>query len=173
VTRYPGFLTLETFSFSPFGCRSLLGIIIFLPDWNITMFRLIRIYVPYSTSIRLLFLVLISFIISSKSISLNKCGRFMRMKWDLDVTPRFWETEPKPPYVCPGCSNHMYGQQYGEQIQYHIKLQTRIPWVQKKYYRVARKSKRRCVFHRHNRRRGRPSLYLLAPAGTLGFDSNI
>jgi hypothetical protein len=42
-------------------------------------------------------------------------------------------------------------------------------WVQKKYYRVARKSKCRFVFYRHNRRRGRPSLYLLAPAGTLGW----
>jgi hypothetical protein len=35
-------------------------------------------------------------------------------------------TEPKPPYVCPGSSNHTYGQQYGEHIQYLIKLQTRI-----------------------------------------------
>jgi hypothetical protein len=29
---------------------------------------------------------------------------------------------PKPPYVCPGCSNYTYDQQYGEQIQYLIKL---------------------------------------------------
>jgi hypothetical protein len=42
------------------------------------------------------------------------------------VTPRFEETELKPPYVCPKCSNHTYGRQYGEQIQYLIKLQTRI-----------------------------------------------
>jgi hypothetical protein len=26
------------------------------------------------------------------------------------VIPRFYETEPKPPYVCLGCSNHTYGQ---------------------------------------------------------------
>jgi hypothetical protein len=35
-------------------------------------------------------------------------------------------TEPKPPYMCPGGSNHMYDQQYGEHIQYLIKLQARI-----------------------------------------------
>jgi hypothetical protein len=34
--------------------------------------------------------------------------------------------EPKPPYVCPGCLNHTYGEQYGEHIQYIIKLQARI-----------------------------------------------
>jgi hypothetical protein len=32
----------------------------------------------------------------------------------------------KPPYVCPGCSNHTYGEQYVEQIQYLVKLQARI-----------------------------------------------
>jgi hypothetical protein len=42
------------------------------------------------------------------------------------VKPRFQETEPKSPYMCPGCSNHTYGEQYGEQIQYLIKLQARI-----------------------------------------------
>jgi hypothetical protein len=26
-----------------------------------------------------------------------------------DVIPRFKEIEPKPPYVCPGCSNHAHG----------------------------------------------------------------
>jgi hypothetical protein len=34
------------------------------------------------------------------------------------VTPQFHEMKPKPPYVCPGCSNHTYDQQYGEQIKY-------------------------------------------------------
>jgi hypothetical protein len=34
--------------------------------------------------------------------------------------------KPKPLYVCSGCSSHTYDQQYGEQIQYLIKLQTRI-----------------------------------------------
>jgi hypothetical protein len=42
------------------------------------------------------------------------------------VTPRSEKEGTKPPYVCPGCSNHTYGQQYGEQIQYLVKLQTRI-----------------------------------------------
>jgi hypothetical protein len=42
------------------------------------------------------------------------------------VKPRFQEIEPKSPYMCPGCSNHTYGEQYGEQIQYLIKLQARI-----------------------------------------------
>jgi hypothetical protein len=45
-------------------------------------------------------------------------------------------TEPKPPYVCPECSNHTYDQQYGQQIQYLVKLQAKIltndPWVRKK-----------------------------------------
>jgi hypothetical protein len=57
---------------------------------------------------------------------------------------------------------------YNISLNYKLESLQNDPWVQKKYYRVARKSKRRCVFHRHNRRRGRPSLYLLAPAGTLG-----
>jgi hypothetical protein len=62
---------------------------------------------------------------------------------------------------------------YNISLNYKLESLRNHPWVQKKHYRVARKSKRRCVFHRHNRSRGRPSLYLLAPAGTLGFDSNI
>jgi hypothetical protein len=62
---------------------------------------------------------------------------------------------------------------YNISLNYKLESLQNDPWVQKKYYRVAQKSKRRCVFHRHNRRRGRPILYLLAPAGTLGFDSNI
>jgi hypothetical protein len=57
---------------------------------------------------------------------------------------------------------------YNISLNYKLESLQNDPWVHKKYYRVARKSKRRCVFHRHNRRRGRPSLYLLAPAGTLG-----
>jgi hypothetical protein len=44
----------------------------------------------------------------------------------LIVTPRSEKEGTKPPYVCPGCSNHTYGQHYGEQIQYLVKLQTRI-----------------------------------------------
>jgi hypothetical protein len=44
----------------------------------------------------------------------------------VNVTPRSEKEGTKPPYVCPECSNHTYGQQYGEQIQYLIKLQTRI-----------------------------------------------
>jgi hypothetical protein len=58
---------------------------------------------------------------------------------------------------------------YNISLNYKLESLQNDPWVQKKYYRVARKSKRRCVFHRHNRRRGRPNLYLLAPAGTLGW----
>jgi hypothetical protein len=42
------------------------------------------------------------------------------------VTPRSEKEGTTPPYVCPGCSNHTYDQQYGEQIQYLVKLQTRI-----------------------------------------------
>jgi hypothetical protein len=45
---------------------------------------------------------------------------------NLIVTPRSEKEGMKPPYVCPGCSNHTYGQQYGEQIQYLVKFQTRI-----------------------------------------------
>jgi hypothetical protein len=44
----------------------------------------------------------------------------------IPVIPRSEKEGMKPPYVCPGCSNHTYGQQYGEQIQYLVKLQTRI-----------------------------------------------
>jgi hypothetical protein len=62
---------------------------------------------------------------------------------------------------------------YNISLNYKLESLQNDPWVQNKYYRVARKSKRRCVFHRHNWRRGRPSLYILALAGTLGFDSNI
>jgi hypothetical protein len=44
--------------------------------------------------------------------------------------------ELKPPYVCPGCSNHTYNEQYGEHIQYIVKLQAKSlqndPWVRKK-----------------------------------------
>jgi hypothetical protein len=58
---------------------------------------------------------------------------------------------------------------YNISLNYKLESLQNDPWVQKKYYRVAQKSKRRCVFHRHNRRRGRPSLYLLAPASTLGW----
>jgi hypothetical protein len=58
---------------------------------------------------------------------------------------------------------------YNISLNYKLESLQNDPWVQKKYYRVARKSKHRCVFHRHNRRRGRPSLYLRAPAGTLGW----
>jgi hypothetical protein len=58
---------------------------------------------------------------------------------------------------------------YNISLNYILESLQNDTWVQKKYYRVAQKSKRRCVFHRHNRRRGRPSLYLLAPAGTLGW----
>jgi hypothetical protein len=46
--------------------------------------------------------------------------------WWYGVTPRSEKEGTKPPYVCSGCSNHTYGQQYGEQIQYLVKLQTRI-----------------------------------------------
>jgi hypothetical protein len=35
------------------------------------------------------------------------------------------------------------------------------------------KSKRRCGFHTHNQRRGRPSLRLLDPVGTLDFTPNL
>jgi hypothetical protein len=58
---------------------------------------------------------------------------------------------------------------YNISLNYRLESLQNDSWVQKKYYRVAQKSKRRCVFHRHNRRRGRPSLYLLAPASTLGW----
>jgi hypothetical protein len=58
---------------------------------------------------------------------------------------------------------------YNISLNYKLESLQNDPWVQQKYYRVARKSKHRCVFHRHNRRRGRSSLYLLAPAGTLGW----
>jgi hypothetical protein len=62
---------------------------------------------------------------------------------------------------------------YNISLNFKLESLQNDPWVQKKHYRVARKSKSRCIFHRHNRRRGRSSLYLLAPDGTLGFDSNI
>jgi hypothetical protein len=58
---------------------------------------------------------------------------------------------------------------YNISLNYKVESLQNDPWVQKKYYRVARNSKRRSIFHRHNRRRGRPSLYLLALAGTLGW----
>jgi hypothetical protein len=55
------------------------------------------------------------------------------------VTPRFWELKPKPLYVCPGCSNHMYNEQYGEQIQYLVKIRAKIFTKQslglKEYYK--------------------------------------
>jgi hypothetical protein len=37
-------------------------------------------------------------------------------------------------------------------LNYKLESLQNDPWVQKKYYIVAQKSKRRCVFHRHNRR---------------------
>jgi hypothetical protein len=58
---------------------------------------------------------------------------------------------------------------YNISLNYKLESLQNDPWVQKKYYRVARKFKRRCVFHRNNWRRGSPSLYLLAPPGTLGW----
>jgi hypothetical protein len=58
---------------------------------------------------------------------------------------------------------------YNISLNYKLESLQNDPWIQKKYYRVARNSKHRCGFHRHNQRRGRPSLYLLAPAGTLGW----
>jgi hypothetical protein len=74
----------------------------------------------------------------------------------------------------PGCSNHIYSEQYGEQIQYFDKLQAKNlqndPWVQKKDYKAEQKSKRRCGLHKHNWMRGMPSLDLLDPTSTL--DSN-
>jgi hypothetical protein len=53
------------------------------------------------------------------------------------VTPWFWETKLKLPYVCQGCFNHMYNEQYGEQIQYLDKLQVQI------FTKVTRGSERR------------------------------
>jgi hypothetical protein len=58
---------------------------------------------------------------------------------------------------------------YNISLNYKLESLQNDPWVQKKDYRVARKSNHKCVFHRHNRRRGRPSLYLLAPVGTLDW----
>jgi hypothetical protein len=58
---------------------------------------------------------------------------------------------------------------YNISLNYKLESLQNDSWVQKKYYRVAQKSKHWCVFHRHNRRRGRPSLYLLAAAGTLSW----
>jgi hypothetical protein len=58
---------------------------------------------------------------------------------------------------------------YNISLNYKLESLQNDPWVKKKYYRVMQKSKSRCVFYRHNRRRGRSSLYFLAPAGTLGW----
>jgi hypothetical protein len=58
---------------------------------------------------------------------------------------------------------------YNISLNYKLESLQNDQWVKKKYYRVVQKSKSRCVFYRHNRRRGRSSLYLLAPAGTLGW----
>jgi hypothetical protein len=88
------------------------------------------------------------------------------------VTPWFREDETEASiYVLRMFKSHVL-QQYGEQIQYLNKLQAKIlqndHWIRKKItIKQPRKSKCRCDFHRHNRRRGRPSLHLLALAGTL------
>jgi hypothetical protein len=91
--------------------------------------------------------------------------------------PGFEKMKLKPLYVCPGCSNHTYSNnmvdRYNISINYRIKSYKMTCGVQKKDYRVAQNSKHKCDFHRHNRRRGRPSFLLLCPAGTLDFDSNI
>jgi hypothetical protein len=56
---------------------------------------------------------------------------------------------------------------YNISLNYKLESLQNDQWVQKKDYIVVQKSKNRCVFHRNNRRRGSPSLYLLARAGTL------
>jgi hypothetical protein len=52
------------------------------------------------------------------------------------VIPRSEKTEPKPLYMCPGCSNHMYNYNMIRQMQYLDKLQAKLlqndPWVRKK-----------------------------------------
>jgi hypothetical protein len=53
-------------------------------------------------------------------------------------------TEPKPPYMCPRCSNHTYNLQYGEQIQYLIKLQAKI------FTKMIHGSKRKITERREN-----------------------
>jgi hypothetical protein len=65
------------------------------------------------------------------------------------------------------CTANNMVNRYNISLNYKLESLQNDPWVQNKYYRVAQKSKRRCVFHRHNQRRGRPSLYLLAPVGTM------
>jgi hypothetical protein len=93
------------------------------------------------------------------------------------VIPRSEKEERKPLYVCPGCSNHTYNNNLINRYNISLNLQAKIlqnsMWVQNKDYRVAQNSKRRCGFHRHNRKRDMPSFLLLHLAGTLDFDCNI
>jgi hypothetical protein len=85
----------------------------------------------------------------------------------------------KPLYVFSGCSNHTYSNnmvnRYNILINYKLRSLQNDPWVKNKDYRVKqrRKSKRRCGFHRHNQRRGRPSFILFHPADTLDFTPNL
>jgi hypothetical protein len=89
--------------------------------------------------------------------------------------PSFKKMKSKPLYMCPGCSNHTYSNnmvnRYNISINYKLNSLQNDMCVQKKDYRAAQISKRRCGFHMHNWRRGGPSLQLLAPTGTLDLTS--
>jgi hypothetical protein len=93
------------------------------------------------------------------------------------VTPRFREMKLKPLYVWLGCLKRTYSNNmmniYNILLNYNLRSLQNDPWVQKTYYRAAQKFKRRCGFHRHNRRRGGPRFLLFHPTGTPNLTSNL
>jgi hypothetical protein len=81
----------------------------------------------------------------------------------------------KPLYVCPGCSNHMYRNnminRYNISLNYKLKSYKMTPGLERRLQSCG--SGIKWSLHRRNRRRGRPSLHLLVPAGTLVLTPNI
>jgi hypothetical protein len=89
--------------------------------------------------------------------------------------PSSEKTKLNPLYVCLGCSYNMFSNIminiYNISINYKLRAYKITIGSQRKITIMQRqKSKHRCGFCRHNRRRGRPSFLHLSLAGTL--DSN-
>jgi hypothetical protein len=66
---------------------------------------------------------------------LASCGQYSSDTTCHTPVPRI---EPKSPYVCPGCSNHTYNEQYDKQIQY-------LDNYRVKSYKMTRGSKRKII----------------------------
>jgi hypothetical protein len=111
---------------------------------------------------------------TSEKVTRNNRYKMCKVQWSNHMSHPGSRKQNRSLHSCAQniqitCTANNMVNRYNISLNYKLESLQNDIWVQKKYYRVTRKSKHRCVFHRHHRRRGRPSLYLLAPAGTLGW----